>query len=396
MKSTALAATLGAVLVAGAAQADPIKVGFISTFSGPAAFSGDYAKKGVELFMKENPDAFGDHEIQIIERDDTGPNPEVAKRLAQELIVQDDVDVIMGIQFSNNAFAILDVANEAEVPVIIFNAATSSITEASPYVVRVSRTMWQSSYPLGAYAHDKLGLTKIATFYADYAPGKDASAAFTEGFEKAGGEIVDAIPLPFPQTPDFTPFLQRIKASGADGVFAFMPSGPYSTAFVKTYVNLGLKESVKLIGPGDIAPPAELDKMGEGIEDAIITFHYSAAVPGEANAKFLKAWNAAYPDTPVDAFAVQAYDGMAALAEAVKKTNGDFDADSFVDALKGWEHDSARGPITIDPETRDVIGNQYVLTIVKNDAGKLEEKLVDTLEAVKDPWKEMHSEQKKN
>ncbi|MGX1309333.1 branched-chain amino acid transport system substrate-binding protein [Amorphus suaedae] len=391
MKISPVAAALGAVLVASAAQADPIKIGFISTFSGPAAFSGDYAKKGVDLFLKENPDAFGDHEVEIIERDDTGPNPEVAKRLAQELVVQDGVDVIMGIQWSNNAFAVLDVANEAEVPVVIFNAATASITEASPYAVRVSRTMWQSSYPLGAYAYDKLGLRKIATVFADYAPGKDANQAFAEGFEKAGGEIVDQIPLPFPQTPDFTPFLQRIKASGADGVYAFMPSGPYSTSFVKTYVNLGLKDSVKLIGPGDIAPPSELDKMGEGIEDAIIAFHYSAAVPGDANAKFLKAWTAAYPDTPVDAFAVQAYDGMAAIAAAIEKTDGDFDGESFVEALKGWTYDSARGPITIDPETRDIIENQYILTIVKNDDGKLVEKLVDTLPDVKDPWKELHS-----
>ncbi|MDQ0314402.1 ABC transporter substrate-binding protein [Amorphus orientalis] len=391
MKLSAVAAALGAVLIAGAAQAETIKVGFISTFSGPAAFSGDYAKKGVELFLKQNPDAFGEHEVEIIERDSTGPNPEVAKRLAQELIVQDDVDVIMGIQFSNNAFAILDVANEAEVPVIIFNAATSSITEASPYVVRVSRTMWQASYPLGSYAHDELGLTKVATFYADYAPGKDASQAFTEGFEKAGGEIVDQIPLPFPQTPDFTPFLQRIKASGADGVFAFMPSGPYSTAFVKTYLNLGLKDSVKLVGPGDISPPAELDNMGEGIKDAIITFHYSSAVPSEANEAFTKAWNEAYPDTPVDAFGVQAYDGMAALAEAIRKTGGDFTAEEFVDSLKGWEYESARGPIRIDPETRDVVGNQYVLTIVENEDGKLVEKLIDTIPDVKDPWKELHS-----
>jgi branched-chain amino acid transport system substrate-binding protein len=158
----------------------------------------------VQLFVDQQPDAFGEHEVEIIRRDDTGPVADAAKRLAQELVVQKDVDLVMGIQWSDNAFAILDVANEARVPVVIFNAATSSITEASPYVVRVSRTMWQSSFPLGTYAAEEMELKKAIVLYADYAPGKDAATAFTAGFTEAGGEIADQIPLPFPQTPGFT------------------------------------------------------------------------------------------------------------------------------------------------------------------------------------------------
>ncbi len=389
MKRIAKAIAIGAMTaaMATAVRAEDVKIGFISTFSGPAAFSGDYAKKGVDLYLKQHPDAFGDVNVDIVTRDDTGPAAETAKRLAQELVVQENVDLIMGIQWSNNAFAILDIANEAKVPVVLFNAATSSLTEASPYVVRVSRTMWQSSYPLGTYAAEEMGLKKAIVLFADYAPGKDAKEAFTKGFEEAGGSVVEEIPLPFPQTPDFTPFLQRAKLSDADTIYAFMPSGAYSTAFVKAFVSTGLKDKMTLIGPGDIAPPSELELMGEGIEDATIIFHYSTAVPGAANEAFLKAWNEAYPDTPVDAFAVQAYDGMAAIDHAIRKTGGDFDAESFVDALKGWTYDSARGPISIDPETRDVVENQYIMKIERNNEGKLSETIIDTIKDVKDPWK---------
>lgn len=389
MKRTLLAiAAAATVLGVAVAQAADVKIGFISTFSGPAAFSGDYAQKGVDLYLQQHPDAFGDVDVEIVTRDDTGPAAETAKRLAQELVIQDQVDLIMGIQWSNNAFAILDVANEAEVPVVLFNAATSSLTEASPYVVRVSRTMWQSSYPLGTYAAETMGLSKAIVLFADYAPGKDAAAAFTAGFSEAGGEIVEEIPLPFPQTPDFTPFLQRAKVSDADAIYAFMPSGAYSTAFVKAYVSTGLKDQMTLIGPGDIAPPSELELMGEGIEGATIIFHYSSAVPGETNAAFIKAWQEAYPETPVDSFGVQAYDGMAAIAHAIRETNGDFTAQSFVDSLKGWTHDSPRGPMMIDPETRDIVENQYIMRIVRNSDGKLVEEIVDTIPNVKDPWKE--------
>ncbi|MEC7259859.1 MAG: ABC transporter substrate-binding protein [Pseudomonadota bacterium] len=364
-----------------------MKIGFISTFSGPAAFSGDYAQKGVDLFLKQNPDAFGDVNVEIVTRDDTGPAAETAKRLAQELVVQEDVDLIMGIQWSNNAFAILDVANEAELPVVLFNAATSSLTEASPYVVRVSRTMWQSSFPLGSYAAETMGLKKAIVLFADYAPGKDAKEAFKAGFTEAGGEVAEEIPLPFPQTPDFTPFLQRAKVSDADTIYAFMPSGAYSTAFVKAFVSTGLKDQMVLIGPGDIAPPSELELMGDGIEGATIIFHYSASVPGETNAAFVTSWNEAYPDTPVDSFGVQAYDGMAAIAHAIRETGGDFTAESFVDTLKGWTHDSPRGPISIDPETRDIVENQYIMKVVRNPDGKLVEQIIDTIPDVADPWK---------
>jgi len=395
MQKLGLAAgALALALWAGSAHADPVKIGFISTFSGPAAFAGDYAQKGVDLFLAQNPDAFGGHEIEIIKRDDTGPNPEVARRLAQELIVQDGVDVIMGLQFSPNAFSVLELANEAEIPVVVHNAATSSITKASPYVVRLSRTLWGASYPLGKYAAEKAGAKTAVVMYSDYAPGKDSWQAFDRGFTEAGGKILDVIPLPFPQTPDFTPFLQRVKNADPDVVFAFLPSGKYSTAFVKTYDSLGLKSVARLIGPGDIAPPSEFELMGDGIEGALIVFHYSAALDNPQNKAFLAAWKKAYPDVAPDAFAVQAYDSMAAIAEAVRKTGGDFDGQSFVDALKGWTFASARGPIEIDPETRDIVQNQYVMEVVRGDDGKLHEKVIDTIPDVGDPWKDLGLDKK--
>lgn len=385
----ALSLAVSIALGTTAASAEAIKIGFISTFSGPAAFAGDYAEKGVQLFLDQNPAAFGGHEIKIIKRDDTGPNADVSRRLAQELIVRDGVDVIMGLHFTPNAFAVLDIADKARVPVIIQNAATASITEASPYVVRVSRTLWGSAYPLGQYATKKLGAKTAVVMYSDYAPGKDAKDAFERAFTEGGGEVLDRVALPFPQTPDFTPFLQRVKSTDPDVLFAFVPSGKYSTAFVKTYETLGLKTVTRLIGPFDIAPPAELELMGAGIEGALVVGHYSESLDNPANKAFTEAWHAKYGDLAVDSFAVQAYDSMAAIAEAVRKTDGSFDGESFVEALKGWRFDSARGPLTIDAETRDAVQNQYVIEIRADARGKLGDVVIDTIPNVKDPWKEL-------
>ena len=389
IRSTVFVAGLAFGLATSVAAAAEIKIGFISTFSGPSAASGDYANRGVELFLETNPEAFEPHQIEIIRRDDTGPNAEVARRMAQELIVREGVDIIMGLQYTPNAFAALDITNQAQVPVVIHNAATSSITEASPHVVRVSRTLWGSAYPLGQYVAEELGAKTATILFSDYGPGKDARDGFERAFTDAGGEVVDIIPLPFPQTPDFTPFLQRVREAAPDVVFAFVPAGRYATAFVTTYDNIGLTDVSQLVGPFDIAPPSELELMGDSVEGTIIVGHYADGLDNPENQAFLAAWNEAYPDVVPDPFAVQAYDAMAAIAAAVQATDGDFDGESFVDALRGWTYASPRGPLTIDAETRDAVQNQYVMEIQRDSDGDLQYVVLETIPDVGDPWKDL-------
>lgn len=386
---TALYASAAALFLSVSAQAEDIKIGFISTFSGPFAHAGDYAEKGVELYMSMHPDAFAGHTVEIIKRDDTGPNADVARRLAQELVVQDKVDLIMGLQFTPNAFAALDIANKAHIPVVIHNAATSSITEASPYAVRVARTMWASAFPLGTYAYEDMGARTAAVLYSDYAPGKDAKDAFVRSFTDAGGKIIDDVPLPFPQTPDFTPFLQRLKLAAPDVIFAFVPTGKYAQTFVKTYDTIGLKQVSKLIGPFDIAPPAELPMMGDGIDGVVIAGHYAESLDNPANKAFVDAWHMAYPDLEIDPFAVQSFDSMAAISHAVQATGGKFDGDSFIAALKGWSTDSPRGPLSIDPDSRDAVQTQYIMEIHKDEGGKYVPVVVKAYPGIGDPWKDL-------
>lgn len=389
MIRTALAVAITTVALTLPAAADTIRIGFISTFSGPAASSGEYAEAGMNLFQQMNPDAFCGHDLEIIKRDDTGPNADVARRLAQELIVQNDVDLITGLQFTPNAFAALEITNKANIPVVVQNAATSSITEASEYVVRVSRTLWGSAYPLGTFTAEELGAKTAIVMFSDYAPGRNARDAFIRAFTDSGGEILDIIPLPFPSTPDFTPFLQRVNAAQPDALFVFVPSGKYATNFVNTYDTMGLSQSTQLVGPFDIAPPSELPLMGAGIENAVIVGHYSQTLDNPANIAFLNAWKAEHGDRPVDPFAVQGHDAMAAIAHAICATDGDFDGASFTDALRGWQYDSPRGPLTIDAETRDAVQNQYVIRLERGEDGTIVENIIKTIENVGDPWKDL-------
>lgn len=384
------AVALAAVAVPAGLGAKTIKVGVILPFSGPNAQLGKQLDRGIELYMKQNPNVPGGHKIQLIKRDSTGPKPDVAKRLAQELITRDKVDIIAGIIYSNNAFAIMDLSRKAKKPVLVMNAGTASITTRSPYVARVSFTMWQSAYPMGKYAFEKMGVRKAAVAYANYAPGKDSKNAFAQSFKAAGGKIVADIPFPFPKIPDFTPFLQRVKDSKPDALYVFIPAGKWATGVMKTYNDLGMKQSgIKLIGPGDITQDTELPNMGDVPIGVVTMHHYSAAAKRPANQKFVAAWKKAYgADSGTDFLAVQGWDGMAALYHVIDKTGGNITANSFVKAIKGWKYDSPRGPMMIDPETRDVVNNIYLRRVEKR-GGKLVNVELDTIPMVKDPWKEL-------
>ncbi len=387
---TLLAAGAAMVMASGAAGAATIKVGVILPYSGPEASNGFQLQRGIDLYMKEHPNVPGGNKIELIKRDSTGPAPDVAKRLATELVTRDHVQILTGVIYSPNAFAINDICKKAKVPFIIMNAGTASITQGCPYDARVSFTMWQASYPLGKYAHDKMGIKTAAVVYANYAPGKDSVNGFKKSFEAAGGKVVADIPLPFPNMPDMTPFMQRAKDAHPDAVYAFIPAGKWATALMKSFGEVGMaKAGVKLIGPGDITDDLELQNMGDVPLGVITMHHYSAAHKSKENEAFVAAWKKAYgPNSTPNFLGVQAWDGMAAIYHVIAATKGKITGPSAMKALEGWKHDSPRGPIEIDPKTRDIVDNQYLRKVEKVD-GHLANVEMATIPMVKDPFKAM-------
>jgi branched-chain amino acid transport system substrate-binding protein len=380
----------GSIALAGAAaeaQAQTVKVGFIATFSGGGASIGDLMIKSARLYQKlHDKDLPSGVKVELIQRDDGGPNPDVAKRLATELVTRDKVQFITGLIYTPNAMAIAELATEAKVPTVIMNAGTSVIMRRSPYFVRTSFTMWQSAYPLGQWAA-KQGMKRGYTAVADYGPGHDIEAAFDKGFTEAGGTMIGKVRMPL-SVVDFAPFMQRIKDEKPDVLCIFVPAGKVATAIMKSYNDLGLAQAgVRLIGPGDITPDEELPNMD--VPSGIVTtmHHYSAASTRPQNVAFVNAWKAEYGANSTPSFySVGAWDGMAAIYHAVKQQNGQIDADRTIALLKGWQNpDSPRGPITIDAETRDIVQNLYLRRLERVD-GQLRNIEVENLGPIKDPW----------
>jgi branched-chain amino acid transport system substrate-binding protein len=390
-KFTFLAASFLALLfAAGTAWAETVKVGIILPYSGPNAQLGQQVDRGFELYQKLHADGTGGHKIEIIKRDSTGPKPDVAKRLATELITRDKVDIVAGVVYSNNAFAISDVTRKAKVPLLIMNAGTAAITTRSPYTARVSFTMWQAAYPLGKYAYDKMKIRTAAVAYANYSPGKDSKNAFTKAFTAAGGKVVADIPFPFPKIPDFTPFLQSVKDAKPDALYVFIPAGKWATGVMKTYDDLGMRAAgIELIGPGDITQDSELPNMGQVPLGVVTMHHYSADYDTPVNQAFVAAWKKTYgEDTTPDFMGVGGWDGMAAIAHAIREQDGNITAEGTMKALAGWTYESPRGTIMIDPETRDIVHDQHVHEVVKGD-GRLMIRVLDSIPQVRDPCKEL-------
>jgi branched-chain amino acid transport system substrate-binding protein len=386
-----MAATCIAAGITTTGSAQTVKLGVVDTYSGPFAAVGEMLDRGIRLYVKQHEsDLPPGVKLEIIRRDDTGPNPEVAKRVAQELITRDHVQLLAGTVYTPNALAIAPLATEAKVPFIVMNAGTAVITTKSPYIARTSFTMWQSSYPLGAWAA-KNGIKKVFTAVTDYGPGIDAEAAFTKGFTDAGGQIVGSVHMPL-QNPDYVPFMQRAKDTGPDAVFVFVPGGKDATALMKAFGDLGLKAAdIKLIGTGDITTDEELHNMGDVSLGVVTAFHYSAAATRPPNQAFVKAYKAEFGADQEPAFeVVGAYDGMAAIFHAIIEQKGNMDPDRTMALLKGWKDDnSPRGPIMIDPETRDIVQNEYLRRIEKVN-GELANVEFETIPMVKDPWKELN------
>ena len=377
---------IGSLLVAFSATAQPVKIGVIAEFSGPFADYGTQIHNGMKTYLKMHGDTFGGRKIEIITRDTTGAAPEVAKRLAQELITRDNVDILAGFGLTPNALAVAPISAEAKKPMVIMNAATSVITTRSPYIVRVSHTLPQDTQPIAQWAW-KNGIKRAYTLVSDYGPGQDAEAAFVKAFKAAGGQVIDSIRTPL-QNPDFAPFLQRIKDSKPEAVFVFLPPGSQTIAFIKGYEERGLKGAgIKLIATGDLTDDGVLQAMGDPTLGLITSFHYSAAHDSPENKAFVKAYAEVNGTKYRPNFmACAGYDGMAAIAEALKKTNGSTDPDKFLAALKGMKLMSPRGPIMIDPETRDIVQTVYIREVKKVN-GELYNVEFDKFPDVKDPGK---------
>ena len=379
----ASAALAAAALASGAARAEDVfKIGLIVPMTGGQASTGKQIDNAIKLYMQQNGDTVAGKKIQVILKDDAAL-PDNTKRLAQELIVNDKVNVIAGFGVTPAAFAAAPLATQGKIPEVVMAAGTSIITEKSPFIVRTSFTLPQSSTIIGDWAV-KNGIKKVATLTSDYAPGNDALASFKERFTAGGGEIVEEVKVPL-QNPDFAPFLQRMKDAKPDAMFVFVPAGQGGN-FMKQYAERGLdKSGIKVIGPGDVTDDDLLNDMGDAVLGAVTAHIYSAAHPSAKNKEFVAAYKKAYNSRP-GFMAVGGYDGIHLIYEALKKSGGKTDGDSMLAAMKGMAWESPRGPISIDPETRDIVQNVYIRKVEKVD-GELYNVEFQTFEAVKDPGK---------
>lgn len=361
-----LAALLGAFAIH-PALADTIKVGVIGPFSGPFGLYGKNFKAGIEAWQDVNGKSVKGHDVEFIYRDLEGIDPAKAKTLAQELIVKGKVQYLAGAYFTPDAMAIATVVDQGKTPFVVMNAATSAITEKSPLVVRTSFTLWQNTVPAAKIALER-GLKKMVIAVSDYGPGLDAEAAFKKTFEAGGGTIADAIRMPV-KTTDFGPIMQRVKDTGADGVFAFLPSGPPTLGFVKAFIDNGLKESgKKLITTGDLTLEPDLPALGDAGLGIISTYHYANSHDSPENKAFLAALKkTGLPENETVMTSVAAYDGARLIYRMIEATDGKQDPQKAVDAVKGYAWTSPRGPVSIDPKTRHIRQTIYERVVDKKD-----------------------------
>src|SRR3982075_4254238 len=377
----AIAGAAASTLALAPAQAEEtVKIGLILPMTGGQASTGKQIDNAVKLYMQQKGDTVAGKKIEVILKDDAAV-PDNTKRLAQELIANDKVNFIAGFGVTPAALAAAPLATQAKVPEIVMAAGTSIITERSPYIVRTSFTLAQSSTIIGDWAA-KNGIKKVATLTSDYAPGNDALNFFKQNFTAGGGQIVEEVKVPL-ANPDFAPFLQRMKDAKPDAMFVFVPAGQGGN-FMKQYAERGLT-GIKVIGPGDVMDDDLLNGMGDAALGAVTAHLYSAAHPSAMNKDFVAAYKKAFSSRP-GFMAVSGYDGIHLIYEALKKTGGKTDGDALIEAMKGMKWESPRGPISIDPETRDIVQNIYIRKVEKVD-GELYNVEFATFEAVKDAGK---------
>ncbi len=366
----------------GAYAQELVKIGFILPMTGQQQSTGKQEAAAIKLYMAQHGDMVAGKKIELIIRDDAAV-PDNTKRIAQELIVNDKVNFLAGFGVTPAALSVAPLSAQSKTPEIVTAAGTSIITERSPYIARTSFTLAQSTVPMADWAADN-GIKKVVTMISDYAPGADAEKSFTGEFTKKGGRVLESIRFPL-SNPDFAPFLQRAADQKPDAIFVFVPSGQGAT-FVKQFIERGLdKAGIKIIGPGDVVDDDLLNGMGDAVIGTVTAHIYSADHDSPANKAFVAAFEKANNMRP-NFMAVGGYDGMNLMYEALKKTGGKADGDSLITAMKGMAWESPRGPISIDPQTRDIVQNVYIRKVEKKN-GQLYNVEFATYPAVKDPVK---------
>ena len=377
--AVALLASGGAVLAQGA----PFKIGLVLPMTGQQATTGRQIEAAARLWIAQNGDTVAGRKVELIVKDDTSL-PDMTRRLAQELIVNEKVNVIAGMGITPSAMAVAPLATQSKTPLVVMAAATSSITQASPYIVRTSFTLPQASVALADWA-PKNGIKKVVTLVSDYGPGIDAEKFFSERMKFNGGEVVENLRVPL-RSPDFAPFLQKVRDIKPDALFVFVPSGA-GAAVMKQFTERGMdKAGIRLIGTGDVTDDDQLNDMGDAAMGVVTSHHYSAAHPSAANKRFVDAFMKANKGLRPNFMAVGGYDGMRVIYEALKKTGGKGDGTALLEAMKGQVFESPRGPMFIDAQTRDVVQNIYLRKVEKKD-GQLWNVEFDVIKDVKDPGK---------
>ena len=373
-----------AMLAASSANAQQsVKVGLIMSYSGQFADPAAQMDNAIKLYVRQHGDTVAGKKIEIIRKDTGGPNPDVAKRLAQELVVRDKVDVLAGFVLTPEALGAGDVSAEAKKLMVVMNAATSVITTRSPYIVRTSLTIPQLENAFGAWVY-RSGVRKVYTMVSDYGPGIDAETWFVKSFKDAGGQVVGSVRMPI-ANPDFSAFVQRAKDVDPEAIFIFIPGGAQPPAIAKAMQERGISPS-KILGQGEITMDDNaLKSMGDAAIGIRTVFHYSWEHKSPANEAFVKAYRAEFKRNP-DVFSIGGWDGMHLIYEALKKTGGKADGDSLIAAAKGMKWESPRGPISIDPDTRDIVQNVYIRRVEKV-GGVSQNVEFDKVENVKDPAK---------
>ena len=380
LQSMAIVTVLG-VLPGAAHAADPFKIGLILPLTGPFASTGKQIEAAARLYMAKNGSTVGDRKIELIVKDDTGLAPETTKRIAQELVVQDKVNVLAGFGLTPLALAAAPVATEAKVP-IVMAAATGMIPTKSPFIVRTGFTLPQVTAPIAEWAL-KNKIKRVVTMVTDYGPGLDAEKTFQTVFKAGGGEIVEAIRTPL-RNPDYAPFLQRAKDAKPDALFVFVPAGE-GLAVMKQFEDRGLKQAgIRLIGTGDVTDDDLLVSMGAPAVGIITSFHYSAAHDSPENKAYVEGFMKANNGMRPNFHSVGGYDGMHLIYEALKKAGPNATGEQLLEAMKGMKWMSPRGPMSIDPATRQTVQNVY-LREVKMVNGQPWNVEFDKIENVKDP-----------
>jgi branched-chain amino acid transport system substrate-binding protein len=368
------------------AENETIRIGVITSLSGPAAESGAQMKAGIDTYLRLHGATVAGKRIEVIYKDDTGTQPDIAKRLATELVTRDRVDVLAGFVFTPNAMAAAGIADQGKKPMVVMNAAASALTARSPYVTRVSYTIAQSAKPLAEWAY-KTGARRVFTVVADYAPGIDAETWFNKTFTALGGKIVGSVRMPLTSV-DYGAFVQRVKDEKPDAIHVFLPNGQPMVSFTKAYREKGLdKANIRFLGGEGWGDEDVLKAGGDSLVGIYSSGFYSYTRPGAENAKFLEAFATTVGGKMQPSFlAASSYDGMALIFKTLAKTRGNTDGTVFMEAVKGYTSSSPRGTVTIDPATRDIVQTMYIRRIDKQ-GGRLVATEIDRFDGVKDPAK---------